>query len=152
MSGIFFDIEDAIITRLQAKLATLDKVPKVYPAVDLTNIRDKSQAALSVFVAYNGISNVEKLPNAAHIMTLSNEFIVWTVSKSASRHGSQQGTRENADPVLEGIIKALAGWRPAATLPALEMVATPGPAYGEDGFGYFPLVFQMKRQVRGDVT
>lgn len=152
MTGIFFDIEDAIITRLQAKLATLDKPPKVYPAVDLANIRDKSQAALAVFVAYNGISGVDRLPNAPHIMTLANEFIVWTVSKSASRHGSQQGTRETADPVLEGIIKALAGWRPVEGLPQLEMVSTPGPAYGEDGFGYFPLVFQIKRQVRGDVT
>lgn len=147
----FIDVEEAIITRLQTKLATLDRVPKIYSAIDLENAKDKSQIAAAVFVAYNGIINVEQLNNTPHIVTLSQEFILWTVTKSASRHGSQQGTRENADPILEGIIAALTGWRPATGLPPLQLAETTGPAYGE-GFGYFPLTFIMKRQVRGDIT
>lgn len=151
MTGTFIDVEEAIVTRLQTKLATLDRVPKVYPAADIENAKDKSQVAAAVFVAYNGITGVEQLKGAPHIVTLTQDFIIWTVTRSASRHGSQQGTRESADPILEGIIKALAGWRPASGMPALEMTETPGPAYGE-GFGYFPLSFTMKRQVRGDIN
>lgn len=147
----FIDVEEAICARLETKLATLSQKPKIYAAADLENAKDKSQAAAAVFVAYNGISKVDQLKNVPHVATLTQEFIIWTVTKSASRHGSQQGTRENADPIIEGVIAALMGWKPAATLAALEMVEAPGPAYGE-GFGYFPLVFQMKRQVRGDVT
>lgn len=147
----FIDVEEAICARLEAKLATLDPKPKIYSAIDLENTKDKSQVAAACFVAYNGITGIDALKGAPHIATLAQEFIIWTVTRSASRHGSQQGTRENADPILEGIIKALMGWRPATGLPPLEMVETPGPAYGE-GFGYFPLVFHMKRQVRGDVN
>ena len=151
MSGVFIDVEEAIIARLEAKLATLDRVPKVYAAADLENAKDKSQTANAVFVAYNGITGLEQLKGAPHIVTMTIEFIIWTVTRSASRHGSQQGTRDNADPILEGIIKALAGWRPAAGLAPLEITETPGPAYGE-GFGYFPLSFNLRRQVRGDIT
>lgn len=149
--SIFFDVEDAIIERLQTKLATVTPKPKIYPAYDLENAKDKSQGAANVFVAYNGIVNVEQMKGAPHVGTITIEFILWVVTKSASRAGSQQGTRENADPILEGIIAALMGWRPAAGLPQMELVETTGPAYGE-GFGYFPLTFHMKRQVRGDIN
>ncbi len=148
---IFFDLEDAIIERLEAKLAVLDPKPKIYPAADLENAKEKSQAAAAVFVAYNGISGVDQLQGAPHIVTLTNEFIIWAVAKSASRHGSQQGTREKVDPIIEGVIKALAGWKPTKELPALGLVPTPAPGYDE-GFGYFPLVFHIKRQVRGDIN
>jgi hypothetical protein len=147
----FIDVEEAIIARLGTKLATLDKVPKIYSAIDLENAKDKSQLAATVFVAYNGIVNVEQLNGAPHIAHFTQEFIIWTVTRSASRHGSQQGTREIADPILEGIMQALMGWRPATGLPPLALAETTGPAYGE-GFGYFPLTFIMKRQVRGDIN
>jgi hypothetical protein len=147
----FIDVEEAIIERLEAKLAALTPKLKIYSASDLENAKDKSQVAAACFVAYNGISGVDQLRNVPHIATLTQEFIIWTVTRSASRHGSNQGTRENADPILEGIIQALMGWKPVAGLPALEMVEAPGPAYGE-GFGYFPLTFVLRRQVRGDVT
>lgn len=147
----FIDVEEAIVTRLETKLATVTPKPKVYSAADLENAKDKSQVAAAVFVAYNGISSVDAMNGAPHVVTLAQEFIIWTVTRSASRHGTQQGTRENADPILEGIIRALTGWRPAAGLPPLRMAETAGPAYGE-GFGYFPLTFILQRQVRGDVT
>ncbi len=147
----FIDVEEAIITRLETKLATLDTVPKVYAAKDLESVKDKSQIAAAVFVAYNGITNVEQLNSAPHVVTITIEFVIWTVTKSVSRAGSQQGTREKADPILEGIIQALTGWRPASGLPQMQLAETVGPAYG-DGFGYFPLTFTMKRQVRGDIN
>jgi hypothetical protein len=147
----FIDVEEAIIERLQTKLANLDKVPKIYSAIDLENAKDKSQLSAAVFVAYNGIVNVEQLTGAPHIAHITQEFIIWTVTRSASRHASQQGTREIADPILEGIMQALMGWRPATGLRPLAMAETTGPAYGE-GFGYFPLTFMLKREVRGDIN
>lgn len=151
MTGMFQDVEQLIVERLTAKLAGLTPAPKVYTAVDLENAKNWSQLAASVFVAYNGITGVDSMKGTPSIATLSQEFYIWTVTRSASRHGNQQGTRDAADPILEAVIRALLGWKAAATVPALEMKDAPSPAYGE-GFGYFPLVFSLKRQIRGDVS
>lgn len=148
---IFSDLETAIIARLEAQLATLSPVPRVFPAADLANVRDKSQSAASVFVAYNGIIEVDDQANAPHVAKLTTEFIIWIVSRSASRHGSQQGTREAADPLVEAVIAALMGWRPSPQVERLRLGQAPGEVYA-DGFGYFPLTFTCRRQVRGTIN
>lgn len=148
---MFQDVEDLIVDRLELKLAGLTPCPKIYTATDLENAKNWSQVAASVFVAYNGITGVDSMKGAPNIATLSQEFYVWTVTRSASRHGTQKGTREAADPILDGVIRALMGWKPGPAIPALELRDSPSPAYAE-GFGYFPLVFSLRRQIRGDVS
>jgi hypothetical protein len=149
--SIAIDIEDAIVTRLETKYTALDIVPKVYSGSDIENIIDRSQAAASVFVSYNGIVGIETIKGNAAIITLTIEFILWVVTRSASRHDSQQGTREKADPIVLATLEALSGWRPIAGLSQLVPGESPGQAY-QEGFGFFPLVFQTRRQVRGDVN
>lgn len=146
---MFVEVEDAIVTRLTTKLVAVGKKPKVYTAADLANIKDKSQGDAKVYVAYNGISGITPLAANPAVVTVSHEFMVWTVARSASRHGSQEGTREIADPIMVAILEALCGWRHAAGKAPLELAETPGPAY-EEGFGYFPLVFTLKQQIRGN--
>ena len=58
--SLFYEVEDAIIQRLEAKFTGFDPLPKVKHGSDLANIKDKSQGDLTVFVAYNGISKVRK--------------------------------------------------------------------------------------------
>lgn len=146
---MFADVEDNVVTRLTAKLAALDSKPKVFTAANLTGIKDKSQGGASVYVAYNGISGITPLAANPAVVTVSHEFMVWTVTRSASRHGSQEGTRELADPIMVAVLQALCGWRHTTGAAPLELAETPGPAY-EEGFGYFPLVFTLKQQIRGN--
>ena len=146
---MFFDVEEAIVARLATKLAATTAKPKVYTAQELENVKDRSQNAAAVFVAYNGISSIAPLSGNPAIVTVSVDFVVWTVTRSASRHGSGEGTREAADPILLAILDALCGWRPVSGLPPLTLTDTSGPAYAE-GFGYFPLAFTLTRQIRGN--
>lgn len=147
---LFTDITEGTVARLQLKLAALDPQPKIYEGRDLEDVKKWSQGDLSVFVAYNGISNVEELNGAPHIARLEHEWYIWTVARSAKNHRDGSGTRETADPVMEAIIMALTGWSPAPGV-RFHMRPNPGPAYG-DGFGWFPLVYGAKRDIRGNPT
>lgn len=148
---MFFDVEDAIVERLNTKLAALNPRPKVYDSTGLEDMQNRSQMAASVYVAYNGISEIQPLPGNPAIATVGQQFIIWTVTRSAKGHDSQSGTREAADPILVAILEALCGWRPVSGKQSLELVDTPGPAYAQ-GFGYFPLAFSLRQQVRGNPT
>jgi hypothetical protein len=149
---MFVEIENAIVTRLTEKFSgmTLPATPRVYTGADFSRIKDRSQGDASVIAMYNGLSGITPLaPNVPSVVTVSQDFIIWTQARSASRHDSQEGTREIADPIMMGILEALCGWRYAPGKHMLELAETPGPAY-EDGFGYFPLMFRYKTQVRGN--
>jgi len=151
MTGIFLEMEDAIVERLTDRLATLDPKPKVCRAADLDNIKDRSQGDLRVFVLYNGIAEVSVMhENAPNIGTLTNEYLVWVVARSAKSHADQSGTKMLADPVLEKIIVSLMGARLIKTARALHIVpSTIEPAYAE-GFGFFPLTFHHRINIRGE--
>ena len=148
--SLFTDIDAAILARLTAKLADLDPLPKLYSGRDLENVKSWSQGDLSVFVTYNGITDTAPLAGTPHIVRLEQEWIIWTVARSAKDHRSAGGTREAADPVMERILQALTGWSPVPGT-RLELKPNPGPAYG-DGFGWFPLVYGAKRDIRGNPT
>jgi hypothetical protein len=148
---MFVEVEDAIVARLEARIgvATLPAKPRVTTMANLASIRDQSQGEASVFVAYNGLAGIQPLTGNPAIVTVMQQFIIWTVARGSSRHATQEGTREIADPIMVVVLEALCGWRYAAGKSMLELAETPGPAY-EDGFGYFPLIFQFRTQVRGN--
>lgn len=148
---MFIDIEQAIVSRLETKLAALDQKPRVYPGAELEHIQDRSQGAASVFVAYNGIVGVDTLPGNASVCKLTLEFLVWIVARSASRKESGQGTRETADPIIVETLQSLAGWRPIEGAAQLVPSDSPGQVYA-DGFGYFPVAFRITQQIRGNPT
>lgn len=145
----FIDLELAIVARLETKLASLSPKPRIYSGADLENIKDRSHGDASVFVAYNGITSVEPLQGAPSIATITTEYLIWIVTRSASRHASGQGVREGADDIVVAVIDALMGWRKNSETPALGMTTAPAQVY-TNGFGWFPLAFQCRRQARGN--
>lgn len=148
--SLFYQVEDAIIARLEAKFATLNPLPKVKHGSDLANIKDKSQGDLTVFVAYNGISEVKEASETVRcIGTVTNEYMIVVVARSAKDNDSRFGTRELADPVLEKVIAALMGWQPLAKTEQLRLDGSLEPVY-QNGFGYFTLVFTHRKSVRGE--
>ena len=148
--SLFYQVEDAIITRLEAKFASLNPLPKVKHGSDLANIKDKSQGDLTVFVAYNGISEVKEASETVRtIGTVTNEYMIVVVARSAKDNDSRFGTRELADPVLEKVIAALMGWQPLAKTEQLRLNGSLEPVY-QNGFGYFTLVFTHRKSVRGE--
>lgn len=151
MSGMFLDMEQAIVDRLTTKFASLTPKPVIKRAADLDQLRDRSQGDLQVFVLYNGMVEIETLNvNAPQIGTLTNEYIVWIVARSAKDHGEQSGTRQLADPVLLATIEALMGARLVPNMRPLHITSsTLSPAYA-DGFGFFPLTFHHRVNLRGD--
>lgn len=149
--GIFLAMESAIVDRLAMRLSMLDTKPKVCRAADLDSIKDRSHGELRVFVLYNGIAEIQTLnENAPNIGTLTNEYLVWVVARSAKAHAEQLGTKELADPILLEVIQALMGARLiSGHRPLLLMPSTIEPAYAE-GFGFFPLTFHHRINIRGD--
>ena len=148
--SLFHEVEDAIITRLNAKFAGMNPLPKVKHGSDLANIKDKSQGDVTVFVAYNGISEVEEAaPTVRHIGTITQEYMIVVVARSAKDNDSKFGTRELADPILEKVILALMGWRPIAATEQLRLASSLEPVY-QNGFGYFSLSFNHRKKVNGE--
>lgn len=145
----FIDVENAMAEVLKERLADMQPVPRIYQSRDLANIKDKSQGEVSVFVTYNGIAQVIEASNTPTVSRIIHEFIIWVAAKSAKAHGTSQGTREIADPILERIIEVLMGLRPAKGLEPLKLVSGGvGPAYATSGYGYFPLTFHHGKTVR----
>lgn len=149
--SFFIDVENAIAKRLRERLTDIKPVPKVYQSRDLASIKDRSQGDLSVFVAYNGNGEVKPIaPTIPNRATITHEYLVWVVARSAKQHAGQLGTREIADPVLEQIVCLLMGCRVIKGLEPLELAPSAmSPAYSENGFGYFPLTFHQRKQLHG---
>lgn len=149
--SFFIDVENAIAERLRQGLTDIKPLPKVYQSRDLAAIKDRSQGDLSVFVAYNGIISIKPIaPTVPNRGTITHEYLIWIVARSAKQHAGQIGTREIADPVLERIAELLMGCRVLKGLEALELAPSAlSPAYSENGFGYFPLTFHQRKQLIG---
>jgi hypothetical protein len=149
--SFFEDVELAIVARLEDKLSSLDPKPKIGRGRDLSNVKERSQGDLRVIVAYSGIVGVqEQAATIPHIATLTQSYIVWVVARSAKAHGTQSGTKELADPVLERVLEALMGCRVIKGQEPLRLSpSTVEPAYTDDGFGYFALEFNHRKTVRG---
>lgn len=147
---IFIGIETAIASRLADKTAALNPRPSIHSGADLENAQNRSHGDASIWVAYNGIVAVNPLERVPHVATITTEFLIWVATRSASRHGGQQGTREIADPIIQAVLEALTGWRKDNQTPPLRLTQSPGQVY-TNGFGWFPLAFHCDRQIRGSL-
>lgn len=152
--SFFIDVENAIAQRLRDKLpqcGCVEPTPRVYQSRDLNRIQDKSHGDLSIFVTYNGIVELADIAwNVPNRGTAIHEYIVWVVARSAKAHAGQVGTRELADPVLEAVIRILMGVRLLDGIERLRIAPSQlSPVYDDNGFGYFNLTFQLRRQLIG---
>lgn len=148
--SFFIDVETAIAEHLKQHL-DVQPAPRIYQSRDLASVKDRSQGDLSIFITYNGIINIKQIaPNVPNRGTITHEYIVWVVARSAKAHAGQIGTREVADPVLEQVVCLLMGKRLIKGLEPLELAPSAlSPAYSENGFGYFPLTFHQRKQLIG---
>lgn len=150
--SIFLDVEDAIVERLRDKLSTLDSPPKIFHGSDLQNVKDQSASARAVYVCYNGIVGIKAISqNVNHVVAMTNEFVIWVVTKRIVSRGNAKALFTKVDDILLGTIKALIGWKPSPENKTLALAQSPAPLYDSDGFGSFPLVFTIDVPIQGDV-
>jgi hypothetical protein len=62
---------------------------------------------------------------------------------------SGQANREEAGPLLTTVFRALTGHRLATDMRALHPAPPPRPGYSK-GYGYYPLTWTQKLQLRGE--
>lgn len=144
--SLFIDQEALIVEKLIVDLDTLNS--RVYYGKDLENAMDKALAGTSVFVAYSGIVSVLPLPNAAHIAKATLQYTIWIVGRSATLHGSGQGSRSEVDPVATSVITSIMGWKASKELTPLVLAQSQDISYA-DGFAFFPLAFTSHTTLRG---
>jgi len=135
----FLQAEGLIIDRIKAEIP--DVGGRVYSATDLADVRTGVKTP-SVYVLYQGFS-VERQRAITCKAELGQSWVVVTVGRNV-RSKDGKGTREQVGPVIHQIMKSLLGWKPGDGLSELEISQTPDAFYDDNGFGFFPVVFNTK--------
>lgn len=148
----FFDPEAAIVERLQARVdaATWTDFtkPRVMTEADAARMRDRSQIAPALLIVFDGFEPTQEV-GQGQVLEIAQNWIVWVAVKNASGHANSQGVRDEAGPLIQLVITALAGWKPSAEFRAMRMQPSGGPDFSQAGFGFFPVMFQTKATFRG---
>lgn len=146
----FDAVEEAIAARLTEKLGPL--VEYVYTAAELADVEEESQKTPAVLVAYNGIAPVTPVAGAqGKIQLTEKSWLVVPHVRSAAGPRRKEGARKLAAPIIDGVLKALLGWRPPIEdeMP-LVFASAPGAAFTDAGFAYYPIAFTNRRTYRGN--
>lgn len=144
-------IENAMVTRLTAKLITEPQAPlvrNVYTAAEVAQTEERLQLSPSVTVIYNGYRTQEQLGQGA-IQHVIFSYLVITAVRNAKAAGTSLGVREDAAPILDATLEALLGFRPVTGCTPLRLADAPGAGFSDAGFGYYPLAFEISRTYRG---
>jgi hypothetical protein len=141
--------EEAIVARLEAKLGAL--VKKVYTASEIAQVEEASQIVPSVAVVYNGYIPVPSLNGSqGKIQSIDKSWLAVVSVRNAGATRTQGGARQDASPIIDGVLTALLGWRPGVDgeMP-LQIIQSPGAAFTDAGFAYYPIAFTNRRTYRG---
>lgn len=145
----FDAVEQAIVARLQGSLG--DLVRRVYTAAELSQVEEESQASPSVAVVYNGYSPVISTNGSqGRVQQLEKTWLVVVSVRHGHGTRTQAGARQAAAPIVDTVLGALLGWRPAieGEMP-FALTTAPGAAFTDAGFAYYPLAFTNRRTYRG---
>lgn len=147
----FIAVEEAIVARLEETLGTL--VRKVYTAGGLADVEEEKQQSPGVMVSYEGIvpvpSQNSDLGNGK-IQLTEKQWLTVVHVRNARGHRTHEGAKEEASPIIDGVMTSLMGWRPPVEGEGtLRLAASPGAGYTDAGFAYFPIVFTNRRTYRG---
>lgn len=101
----------------------------------------------SVFVMFHGYTVLETIACGKEARVASR-WLVLVVAKSAANIRDGQPARSLAAPVVDAVLGALMGWRPAPEYTPLELVDAPASQYRE-GLMTLPLAFVTEHVVAG---
>lgn len=149
--------EEKIVDRLKDKLGALVKA--VYTTTEVAQVEESSQATPNVAVIFQGYTPVAAAGGGAatyagRTQTIEKTYYITVCVRSALNTRTSAGARQASSPIVEAVIKALLGWRPA-DLPEegpLQLAPAPGPAFTDAGFAYYPIAFTNRRTYIGDPT
>ncbi len=136
---MFVEVEQSIVTRLEQ---TIPAPARVFRAADLAAIEEQAQFTPAVHVVLAGYTPTQEAGGGA-IQEIETHWFVVVAVRNAS---GDTATHNDADPLLDAVFNALAGWRPTNAKP-LRLAAGPQPMY-EAGFAYYPLVFTTRQTLR----
>jgi len=145
----FKAVEDAIIVRLQEKLG--EAVRYVYSAGELAQLEEESQKTPACMVAFNGYAPISPVAGSlGKIQLVEKNWLVVVHVRNARGSRNQDGAREEASPIIDGVMTSLLGWRPPIEneMP-LALASAPGTAFTDAGFAYYPIAFTNRRTYRG---
>lgn len=140
--------EPLIVARLEAKLAALNPVPRVFTAPDLAGVAEEQQTAPAVHVVYGGHSIAQEQAEGA-IVELQQTWHTVVVVRNLRGIRSGEEARADAGEIMGAVFRALSGWRPGAEYRRLRPTNAPRAGYSK-GYGYFPLSWTLRMQMRGD--
>lgn len=140
--------EPLIVARLEAKLAALNSVPRVFTAPDLAGVAEEQQVTPAVYVVYGGPRIGQVLADGA-IVELDEVWHTVVVVRNLRGVRSGEAAREDASTILQAVFGALSGWKPSADLRKLRPINPPRAGYSK-GYGYYPLSWTIKQQMRGE--
>lgn len=147
-------LEQAVVDRLKDRVGTM--VKSVYTTAEYADIEEASQVTPSIAVIYQSMAPESTAGGnsatfAGRTQTIRKLFYVVVSMRNALNTKTSAGARDAAAPIVEAVISSLLGWRPA-NIPEegpLQMAASPGPAFTDAGFAYYPIAFSNRRVYRG---
>lgn len=141
--------EPLIVARLQERLAALIPAPHVLTAPDLAGVTEEQQIVPAVHVVYGGFRVTQEQGNGVIVEIEQTWHTVVAVRNVRdARRGSE--TRAEAGVIMEHVFTALAGWKPPLERVRALRPATAPPAGYTKGFGYYPLSWHLRMQLRGE--
>ncbi|WP_347253457.1 phage tail terminator protein [Leminorella grimontii] len=138
--------EPLIIKRLRE---TLPDLREITGAAGLAQIQEENIPAPAAYVLYLGDS-ISATPAATGGIQARQQFVtqLWAVVVVvyyADGRGMGEEINSEAGPYLSRVIEALSGWKPEiGSCPPVRRHPQQLPAQYEDGYGFFPLVFQVQ--------
>lgn len=143
-SSHFLRLEPLLMGHLKSRLPAH---VQVLTATDLAGVEERAQVTPALHLVYRGHRPTQEL-GQGKIQEIEQTW--WTVVAVRSVRDIQggSGSREQAGPIIDALVQALAGWRPAPDLASLKLAASPAPGY-RAGFGYYPLAWTTRLHMRG---
>ncbi len=151
MSALPYAVVDAIVARLEARLAAaivLDATTWTGTMIVRADSigRMPRNIPRAIIVIPNGIRVDEQRHRQAAI---TEEVVVVAAVRNASTQLTGEASQEAAGPVLNLIVESLLGWIPGDPYSYLTMAASSPPPDHESGYGYYPLAFETTYVLSG---
>lgn len=142
-------VEPLIVARLEERLAALTPAPGVLTAPDLAGVAEEQQKAPAVYVVYGG-HQISQEQAEGSIVELQQTWHTVVVVRNVRTVRTGADVRADAGPIMGAVFRALTGWRPSNDMRKLRPINSPRAGYSK-GYGYFPLSWTVKLQMRGDM-
>jgi len=139
-------LEPLLIDRLKSAVPEFRAVPGM---ADLAAMQESGQPTPAAHVIYQG----DTLPSGNNAgqgsaqMVAQTWMVVVAVRTARDTRGGSDA-REEAGPLITGVIRALSGWMPGPGFIPMRRVNAPKPGFNA-GFGYFPLAFETRFVTNG---